>query len=91
MADKDVVRQTGESVPYKEIYFLGVASQSNIYCCSKLQDPRHGYEKLLVGTLRGKVSCLECRADTHTVEHQPQANEVYFTYIPGKYHVSKNL
>eukprot|EP00794_Sanderia_malayensis_P020046 gene20046-22013_t len=63
---------------FKEIYFLSLASQSNIYCCVKLESDFSGSEKLLVGSLGGKVSCIDSRERC-----KPNANEIYFTYIPG--------
>ena len=65
-----------EQFPYKEIYFLSLDSQSNIYCCSKLISADE--ESLIVGTLRGNVSCIKCDNGRNFC-----ANAVYFTYIPG--------
>ena len=68
--------------PFTEIYFLGLASQSNIYCCVKLEKIASGLEKVLVGSLRGKVSCIDRSNSSHGLS-TPTAKEVYFTYIPG--------
>ena len=77
-----------ESTLYQEIFFINNASQSNIYCSTKLRYPSTSQERFLVGTLKGKVSCLE----RHEVDgeqekfhssHDMQAREVYFSYIPG--------
>ena len=71
--------------PYKETYFVSLESQSNIYCCSKLFSADE--EKLLVGTLRGNVLCIECKNSREGTRNLC-ANAVYFTYIPG---MSKEL
>lgn len=75
---------------YKEIFFIDNGSQSNIYCSSILHYPSTAQERFLVGTLRGKVSCLERSEDHYAKEkfhssHDMQAREVYFSYIPGLY------
>ena len=74
-----------EAFPYKETYFLNLESQSNIYCSSKLFSADE--EKLLVGTLRGNVSCIECEIDIRGAR-KFCANAVYFTYIPGMSFIS---
>lgn len=74
---------------YKEIFFIENGSQSNIYCSTKLRYPSTTQERFLVGTLKGKVSCLErcdivgAKEKFHS-SHDMQAREVYFSYIPGK-------
>eukprot|EP00795_Rhopilema_esculentum_P002523 gene2523-718_t len=87
MADSgDVTRQT-TTFPYKEIYFLGLESQSNVYCCTKLENRqplKDGGDKLLVGSLRGTVACIEPIVDYGNGNpHQLTSSEIYFTYIPG--------
>ena len=69
-----------EVFPYNETYFLNLESQSNIYCCSKIFSADE--EKLLIATLRGNVSCIECEDDSKGSRNLC-ANAVYFTYIPG--------
>lgn len=78
------------STSYNEIFFIDQGSQSNIYCSTKLRYPSTTQERFLVGTLKGKVSCLErcevadAREKFHS-SHDMQAREVYFSYIPGKF------
>jgi len=73
---------------YREIFFIENGSQSNIYCSTKLRYPSTTQERFLVGTLKGKVSCLErcdivgAKEKFHS-SHDMQAREVYFSYIPG--------
>ncbi|XP_047132408.1 KICSTOR complex protein kaptin isoform X1 [Hydra vulgaris] len=78
----------GHKNEYKEIFYINNGSQSNIYCSAKLRYPATTQERLLVGTLKGKVSCLErnenidCQNEFHSC-HDMRAREVYFSYIPG--------
>ena len=73
---------------YKEIFYINNGSQSNIYCSAKLRYPATTQERLLVGTLKGKVSCLERNEyldgqnEFHSC-HDMHAREVCFSYIPG--------
>ena len=73
---------------FKEIFFIDSDCQSNIYCSAKLRYPATTQERFLVGTLKGKVSCLERREIIDAREkfhscHDMSAREVYFSYIPG--------
>ena len=74
------------SFSYKEIFFLGLESQSNVYCCTKLRKSLtdDDDEKLLVGSLRGTVFCIDYKDASMNSDYRPIANKVYFTYIPGK-------
>ena len=71
---------SNEVFPYDETYFLNLESQSNIYCCSTLFSADE--EKLLIATLRGNVSCIECVYDGKGPRNLC-ANAVYLSYIPG--------
>ena len=73
---------------FQEIFFINNDSQSNIYCSAKLRYPATTQERFLIGTLKGKVSCLERREIIDAREkflscHDMQAREIYFSYIPG--------
>ena len=72
-----------KSFPYNNIYYFSLESQSNIYCCAKLISADE--EKLIVGTLRGNVTCIEYENDRKN-GRCIGANAVYFTYIPGMTH-----
>ena len=89
MADSGEVTRQTTAFPYKEIYFLGLESQSNVYCCTKLesrQPLKDGGDKLLVGSLRGTVACIEPRVDYgNDNPHKLISSEIYFTYIPGTF------
>eukprot|EP00112_Aurelia_sp_Birch-Aquarium-sp1_P014416 Seg311.5 transcript_id=Seg311.5/GoldUCD/mRNA.D3Y31 product="KICSTOR complex protein kaptin" protein_id=Seg311.5/GoldUCD/D3Y31 len=68
---------------YREIFYLGLESQSNVYCCTKLEKSLTDDEKLLVGSLRGTVFCIDYKNESVNSDYRPIANKVYFTYIPG--------
>ena len=73
------------SFSYREIFYLGLESQSNVYCCTKLEKSEtDDDEKLLVGSLRGTVFCIDYKNEPANSDYRPIANKVYFTYIPGK-------
>ena len=60
---------------------LGQQSQSNVYGLAKVAMPC-GQHKLLVASLRGKVSSMEFQ------KTRPRSKEVHFTYIPGRLSLS---
>ena len=73
------------SFSYREIFYLGLESQSNVYCCTKLRKSvTDDDEKLLVGSLRGTVFCIDYKNAPVNGDYRPIANKVYFTYIPGR-------
>jgi len=81
------------NIPYDEIFYLDLGSQSNIYCNARLKYPNTTQERLLIGTLSGHISCLErCEYDDGQTDrdrqkfhnsHSMQAREIKFDYIPG--------
>ena len=90
--DKEIQKYTADEKNdgplYLEIFFIENGSQSNIYCSTKLKYPSTSQERFLVGTLKGKVSCLErcevagAKEKFHS-SHDMQARPIYFSYIPG--------
>ena len=90
--DKEIQRYSADEKNdgplYLEIFFIENGSQSNIYCSTKLKYPSTSQERSLVGTLKGKVSCLErcevagAKEKFHS-SHDMQARPIYFSYIPG--------
>ena len=46
---------------FKEIFYITNDTQSNIYCSAKLRYPSTTQERFLIGTLDGKVICMERR------------------------------